>query len=155
MYRVESAIESQGLDTCCGNLHALNYGRTALVFDLMEEFRTPIADSVCCSLFNLGILKIGDFEKKKFSNDSEEFPLEKTPDSSDETISESFDNGILLTKEGIKKVISLFEEKIDTQILYLPKNEKISYKKIIYEQAAHYKRVMSGEEIEYKSYYFK
>lgn len=155
MYRVESAIESQGLDTCCGNLHALNYGRTALVFDLMEEFRTPIADSVCCSLFNLGILKIGDFEKKKFSNDSEEFPLEKTPDSSDETISESFDNGILLTKEGIKKVISLFEEKIDTQILYLPKNEKISYKKIIYEQAAHYKRVMIGEEIEYKSYYFK
>ena len=96
-----------------------------------------------------------DFEKKKFSNDSEEFPLEKTPDSSDETISESFDNGILLTKEGIKKVISLFEEKIDTQILYLPKNEKISYKKIIYEQAAHYKRVMIGEEIEYKSYYFK
>ena len=63
MYRVESAIESQGLDSCCGNLHAVNYGKTALVFDLMEEFRSPVCDSVCCSLFNLGTLKSEDFEK--------------------------------------------------------------------------------------------
>lgn len=155
MYRVESVLESQGLDSCCGNLHALNYGKTALVFDLMEEFRVPIADSVCCSLFNLGILKENDFEKVEFTSESDEFPLENTPDSSDERIEESDGKGILLTKDGLKKVICAFEEKMDSSILYVPQNTKLSYKKILYKQAEHYKRVIMGEETEYKSYYFK
>ena len=65
-YRIESALESTGLDICAGNLHAVNYGRNALVFDLIEEFRSPIADSLCCSLFNLGTLKEDDFEEVVF-----------------------------------------------------------------------------------------
>ena len=75
MYRVRSAIESHGLDACAGTLHALAYGSTALVFDLMEEFRTPVADAVCCSLFNLGVLSEDDFEEHEFSNEDADFPL--------------------------------------------------------------------------------
>ena len=44
---------------------------------------------------------------------------------------------------------------MDSLILYAPTGQKIPYKKIIYEQAEHYKRVVSGEETEYKAYYFK
>ena len=159
MYRVESAIESQGLDICAGNLHALNYGKSALVFDLMEEFRTPIADAVCCNLFNMGTLKEEDFEQVNFSVDDSDFPLEQNsniPDTTEEN--ENFEKskkGILLTKNAIKKVISAFENKLDTLIFYSPTNQKISYTKIIYEQVIHYKRVILGEEKEYKAYFFK
>lgn len=126
MYRVESALESQGLDVYCGNLHALTYGKTALVYDLMEEFRTPVADAICCSLFNLGILYPEDFH-------TEEFPEEGC-------------TGILLTKDGLNKVIAAFEEKMETGI---------NYQKIIYAQAEQYRRVIAGEEAEYISYHQK
>lgn len=180
MYRVESAVEAAGLDSCCGNLHAVNYGKTALVFDLMEEFRSPVCDTVCCSLFNLGTLKPDDFEKVEFSAESEDFPLEKNeqieqlkqgeqmeeePDlqnsadgadsESDKNSTEQNQTGILLSKAGIKKVITAFEAKMNSQILYLPTGQKLSYTAIIFRQVQHYKRVINEEETEYKAYYFK
>lgn len=176
MYRVESAVEASGLDSCCGNLHAVNYGKTALVFDLMEEFRSPVCDTVCCSLFNLGTLKPEDFEKVEFSVESEDFPLEKTEqieqlkhgeqleaetetqnNANNENNKNSTENqfGILLTKAGIKKVITAFESKMNSLILYLPTGQKLSYTAIIFRQVQHYKRVISDEETEYKAYYFK
>lgn len=160
MYRVESAIEAQGLDTACGNLHALNYGKDALVFDLMEEFRVPIADTVCCSLFNLSILKPDDFEEKYFTEDDADYPFEKSalPDSVDEKQVDEIKSkikAVLLTKDGVKKVISAFEEKIMSSVFYQPTESKLSYIRIIYAQAAHYRRVIAGEETEYKAFYFK
>jgi len=158
-YRIESALESVGLDICVGNLHVINYGRAALVFDIIEEFRSPIADSLCCALFNLGTLKPEDFEKVDFTNEEAPFPNQiKEGDMFNDSENIEFDTGIkgvLLTKLGLKKVIKAFEEKMDTLILYQPLNMKISYSKIIYEQVAHYKRVITGEESEYKAYYFK
>jgi len=158
MYRVESALETQGLDICAGNLHAINYGKNALVFDMMEEFRSPIADSICCALFNLGTLKEDDFEIKNFTEDNVDFPIENTnlPDSSDERTEETdIVKGVLIKKDALKKVIAAFEQKMDSQILYTPSGQKLSYQKIIFAQAEHYKRVISGEEMEYKPYYFK
>lgn len=158
MYRVESAIESQGLDACCGNLHAVNYGKTALVFDLMEEFRSPICDSVCCALFNLGTLTEDDFEEKEFSAHSEEFLLEEeasAESASENNENESSVNGILLTKNGIKKVIAVFEAKMNSSVLYAATAQKMSYVRIIYNQVQHYKRVISEEETDYKAYYLK
>lgn len=159
MYRVESAIESQGLDICAGNLHALNYGKSALVFDLMEEFRTPIVDSACCNLFNMGTLREDDFERVRFVADDDDFPLEQgqePPDAAGEKEDEGKgESGILLSKSGLKKVVAAFEHKMDTLILYPPTSQRLSYTKIIYEQVIHYKRVILGEENEYKAYYFK
>lgn len=159
MYRVESAIESQGMDICAGNLHALNYGKAALVFDLMEEFRTPIADSICCNLFNMGTLKEGDFENVVFTETDEDFPLEQNqeiPDSASEGMdAHKGQGGVLLTKNGLRKVIAAFEQKLDTVIFYPPTNQRLSYAKILYEQVIHYKRVILGEESEYRAYYFK
>lgn len=157
MYRVESAIESQGLDSCCGNLHAVNYGKNALVFDLMEEFRSPVCDSVCCALFNLGTLTEEDFENKEFSPESEDFLLEENPPESASENREYENNvcGVLLTKEGVKKVISAFETKLNSSVLYTPTSQKMSYVRIIYNQVQHYKRVINEEESEYKAYYFK
>lgn len=138
-YRVESAIESQGLDVCCGNLHAVNYGKSALVFDLMEEFRSPVCDCVFCSLFNLGTLAEDDFEQKDFSSASDDFPLDEVSDDENDSASKKniLDSvekqvGVLLTKVGLKKVITAFEAKMNSMILYQPASQKLSYEKIIY-----------------------
>lgn len=154
-YRVEVAIESQGLDVMAGNLHKCDYGRASLVFDLVEEFRTPIADSICCALFNLGTLKEDDFYEENFDNETDDFPLEEIPESGvkEDKSLKSEKKGILLNKVGLNKVIKSFEEKMNSLISY--NDEKISYQKIIIKQVQLYKRVISGEELNYRSFNFK
>lgn len=62
MNRVHGAVSIAGLDPAFGALHALDYGRHSLVLDLMEEWRTIVADTLTLSLFNLGILKQEHFQ---------------------------------------------------------------------------------------------
>lgn len=49
----EAALESVGLDPQIGFLHALRPGRPSLALDLMEEFRSILADRVALSLVNM------------------------------------------------------------------------------------------------------
>lgn len=49
-----SAIESVGLDPQLGFLHAVRPGRAALALDLMEEFRSILADRLALTLVNRG-----------------------------------------------------------------------------------------------------
>jgi CRISPR-associated protein Cas1 len=49
----EAALEGIGLDPQIGFLHALRPGRPSLALDLMEEFRSILADRVAVSLINL------------------------------------------------------------------------------------------------------
>lgn len=49
---VRSALEGVGLDPYVGFLHRDRPGRTSLAFDLMEEFRPPIADRLVLTLIN-------------------------------------------------------------------------------------------------------
>ncbi|HAX95460.1 MAG TPA: CRISPR-associated endonuclease Cas1, partial [Prolixibacteraceae bacterium] len=65
MNRVYSAVRIAGLDPYPGFLHTNDYGRFSLVLDLMEEFRTIIADTLTLSLFNLKILQQDDFIKEQ------------------------------------------------------------------------------------------
>lgn len=56
-----SALETVGLDPQIGFLHAVRPGRPALALDLMEEFRSVLADRLCLTLINRGQLKADDF----------------------------------------------------------------------------------------------
>lgn len=47
-----SACQSVGLDPAIGFLHAFRPGRPALALDLMEAFRSPVADRLVLSLIN-------------------------------------------------------------------------------------------------------
>ena len=76
-------IESYGLDSMVGTLHELSYSRNSLSCDLMEEFRTPVADTICCRLFNKRILREDEFEER--------------------------DGGVFMTRDGMKKVVAAFE----------------------------------------------
>lgn len=56
------ALEGVGLDPQIGFLHELRPGRPALALDLMEEFRSIIADRVAVSLINLRQVIRKDFK---------------------------------------------------------------------------------------------
>lgn len=158
LYRVDAAIETEGLDPYVGYLHTIGYGKRALTFDLMEEYRTSICDTLCCALFNLGILKQDDFEKKEFDISDEDALLEAPlGDAEGQQPAASIDPeyGVLLTKEGLKKVAGKFEEKMETLILYPPESERLSYQRIILAQVQHYKRVIMGSEPAYQPFILK
>lgn len=152
--RVDAAIEEEGLDPYVGYYHELDYGKRTLAFDLMEEYRTPLADTLCCALFNLGILSPEDFREVIFSSESEDYPLAvettTTEEGEEQPVVYQEKKGVLLTKEGLKKVIAQFEKKLETQLFYVPQAKQLSYKRIIREQVKHFRRVLVGEEREYK-----
>jgi len=60
--RVESAVRAVGLLPGLGALHVPESGRTALVFDLVEEFRAPFVDRMVLRLVNRRQLAPEDFE---------------------------------------------------------------------------------------------
>ena len=155
MYRVDSFIEMEGLDPYAGYLHTLEYGKRSLTFDLMEEYRASICDTLACALFNLGILTASDFEIVDFSVTSDDAPLHQAEADQSETeqieTSEAI-KGILLSKVGAKKVAEKFEEKIESVIFYPPENQRMSYQKIIANQVHRFRRVLQNEEAEYKPF---
>ena len=61
---VLKSLHMSGLDPYAGFLHADLYGRTSLVFDVMEEFRQQIVDRSVLKLINLGQINKDDFEVK-------------------------------------------------------------------------------------------
>lgn len=59
-----SSLEGVGLDPQIGFLHVVRPGRAALALDLMEEFRSVLADRLVVSLVNLGQIGDDDFEER-------------------------------------------------------------------------------------------
>ncbi len=59
-----SALESVGLDAQLGFLHAVRPGRAALALDLMEEFRSVLADRLALTLINRAQVNAADFDER-------------------------------------------------------------------------------------------
>jgi CRISPR-associated protein Cas1 len=137
--RIDTYIFLEGLDASIGNLHALSYGRKSLVFDLMEEFRTPIVDTLVCSLFNMGTLKPHDFHTEDVLDGTEE-----------ELVGDDVkQRAVLLTEEGMRKVLIQFEKKLSTEHTYPIQNKIISYDGILHGQVNQYKQVVTGQRDHY------
>lgn len=64
---VESAINIVGFDPYLGYLHFQHYGRVGLAFDLMEEFRPLVADSVILRVINNRMITPEDFTVEPIS----------------------------------------------------------------------------------------
>lgn len=152
LFQVEAAVAMEGLDPYVGYMHTLDYGKKSLLFDLMEEYRTPIADTLAVAMFNQGSLNEGDFREVVFSVDDDDFPLESRDPGDPESAIVEEKKGVLLTKSGLDKVIRRLENKYDTDLYYKPLLRKLTYRKLIREQVRHFKRVISGEEAAYKPF---
>jgi len=150
MYRIETAVEAAGLDPMAGFLHATDYGKNALVFDLTEEFRTPVADTLCCALFNLGTLEPGDFREETTDDD---MPSEE--DEGGGGVGVEKGKAVLMTEKGLGKVIAGFEKKMETALYYQREDTRLSMNRIIIAQVDHFKRVVNGEEKEYRGFFYK
>jgi CRISPR-associated protein Cas1 len=59
-----TALESVGLDPQLGYLHTVRPGRAALALDLMEEFRSILADRLALTLVNRKQIQTDDFEER-------------------------------------------------------------------------------------------
>jgi CRISPR-associated protein Cas1 len=59
---VHGALEQVGLDPYIGYLHGVRPGKPALTLDLMEEFRSLLADRLALTLLNRQELQKADFE---------------------------------------------------------------------------------------------
>ena len=173
MNRVYAAVRIAGLDPYPGFLHSADYGRYSLVLDLMEEFRTIVADTLTLSLFNLKILQKNDFHV--------EVPVEATagttvsgdpPDITSDPIGlismkdeepGSFDlpeqrmevgpvpaeqvtgkYPVKLSPEAFKRVIDAFEKKLTTTFHYPPAGRQITYGDAIIFQAGRFRKVIEG-----------
>lgn len=131
---------------------AVNGLKQALSFDLVEELRVPLADTLTVSMFNLGVLSEGNFEDVSFSRDGD-YP--RQPENAESDYENPEKRGVLLTKEGLRKVITQFEKKLDTPFFYPPVDGRITYKKIFFEQIKHFRRVLTGEESRYNPFQIK
>ncbi|MBU1055689.1 MAG: CRISPR-associated endonuclease Cas1 [Proteobacteria bacterium] len=179
MNRVYAAVRIAALDPYPGFLHSLDYGRYSLVLDLMEEFRSIIADTLTLSLFNLNILQKNDFFIEKQNENVLENPEEKTiADVSADPIglinmhedpSDCFDipeqriekeaanpfqitgkYPVKLHPDAFKRIIEAFEKKLGTEFFHPSAQRQLSYSDAIIFQAGQYRKVIEGEAGEYQ-----
>jgi len=173
MNQTYSAVRITGLDPYPGFLHTIDYGRYSLVLDLMEEFRTIIADTLTLSLFNLKILQQKDFICEKpptKSTQAEGLPLkdicddpigkmtfseseQKIFDMPEQRIEEKTVKSIQLTgkypvklrEDSFKRVIAAYEKKISTTFYYPPAQKNLTYMDALIYQAEHYRKIIEGK----------
>lgn len=105
----ESALLVAGLDPYVGYLHEVRYGRPSLALDLMEEFRSVLADSVVLSLLNNRRVTLEDFD------DSEGFPR--------------------LRKEAWPKFLRAWEERLNERVQHPLLRKRLAYREILLAQA--------------------
>lgn len=115
-----AALEGVGLDPQIGFLHELRSGRPALALDLMEEFRSVIADRVAVSLVNLKQLNARNF-----------------------TTSES--GAVTMSDEARKTLLTAWQKKKQEEILHPFLNEKISIGLLPHAQALLLARHLRGD----------
>ncbi len=110
---------SVGFDPYLGFYHRPRYGRPALALDMMEEYRSIIADSVAINLFNNE-----EISKKDFI---------KTP------------AGVTLTSGGKKAVLTGYERRMGTEIVHPIFGYKVSYRRVLEVQSRLLARAICGE----------
>lgn len=99
-------LETSGLDSYLGFLHAIKYGRQALALDILEEFRQGFCDTFVIRLINRKEVKKEDFVY------NEEEGMRFKPEAFKKYL-EKYNN----EKEGLTKIIKEQIEKLKISVL--------------------------------------
>jgi len=113
------ALTSVGLDPYRGFYHAPRYGRPALALDLMEPFRTIIADSVVLSVINTGEVGPDDFVVAV--------------------------TGTALTQAGRRRFVEAFERRLSQETTHPVFGYQVSMRRMLLVQARLLSRFLLGE----------
>lgn len=124
---VLSLIFAEGLNPYLGNLHRSDRKDPFLAFDLMEEFRSPIVDTLVIKLINQKIVRPTDFT----------WP--------------NAEGGVYLTDSARRIFLKHFEERISEKITHPESQESVSYRRIIQLQIQRYKQALLSE-VPYQSF---
>lgn len=171
--RAHTAVHLAGLDPQPGFLHSLHYGRHSLPLDLMEEFRSPLVDTLTLSLFNLGVLREQDFDRLApaevhspaadpesaieaacddplgLMTDEGEEPL---PQENADSENDSMAAGRLalrMTPEAYRRVVRAFERKLQGEFLHPATGNRISFSEALLFQARQLREVIEGKQKAY------
>lgn len=124
-----AALETIGLDSYIGYYHTLRSGRKSLACDMVEESRC-IVERFVLTLFNLHVLKKGDFEYQP-------------------------SGAVYLNDEGRKKVITRWQEKQRAEIMHPYIKQNIPLGLLPYVQSNLLGKFVRGEIEEYPCYLYK
>lgn len=118
---VLSLLLAEGINPYLGNLHGAERQEAYLAFDMMEEFRSPVVDTLVMQLVNQKVIKQTDFE------------------------AEGDRAGIYLTDTARKVFLQHFEERMCTKIAHPDIQETVSYRRAIHLQIQRYKRSLLSD----------
>jgi CRISP-associated protein Cas1 len=119
---VFSLLLAEGLNPYLGHLHGAERQKAYLAFDVMEEFRSPIVDSLVMKLVNQKVLKPTDFT----------YPNAK--------------GGIYLEEPARRVFLKAFEARICEKVSHPDVQESVSYRRVIQLQVRRYVKALLGNE---------
>jgi CRISP-associated protein Cas1 len=117
---VFSLLLAEGLNPYLGHLHGAERQKAYLAFDVMEEFRSPIVDSLVMKLVNQKVLKPTDFT----------YPNAK--------------GGIYLEEPARRVFLKAFEARICEKVSHPDVQEPVSYRRAIQLQVKRYVKALLG-----------
>lgn len=125
-----SALETVGLDPYVGFLHTDRPGRMSLALDIMEEFRSIMADRFVVTLINKRIIKQEHFIKKE-------------------------NGAVILNDEGRKIFLSAWQSRKQEVIEHPFLDEKVEWGMVPYVQCMLLARYLRGDLDEYPPFFWK
>ena len=125
-----TACEVAGLDAYDGFFHADKYGRPALALDLVEEFRSIVADSVVLTVVNNRMIKTDEFEFQA-------------------------DGGVHLAHRALKLFLSQFGRRLNTEVFHPDAGRALSYQKVFEIQARRLRKCIESGLPDYQSFVAK
>ena len=118
--------QSVGFDPYMGFFHQPRYGRAALALDMMEEFRSIIADSVVLGAINNGVLSQRDFVSRAGS--------------------------VFLGEAGRARFLRVYERRMDELVTHPVFGYRVSYRRVLEVQMRLLARFLCGEIPEYPGF---
>ncbi|MEG0428105.1 MAG: type I-C CRISPR-associated endonuclease Cas1c [Akkermansia sp.] len=126
----KSALESAGLDSAVGFLHRDRPGRPSMALDLMEEFRSPMADRMTLTLLNRKQISSKDFDREE-------------------------SGAVFLKDDSRKVVITSWQEKKAETIIHPYLQEKTTIGLLVHLQAQLLARYLRGDVDAYAPFIWK
>lgn len=120
MHEIRAALESVGLDPCVGFFHVDRPGRQSLALDMMEEFRSYLADRLVLTLINRKQVSKNGFIKQPAG-------------------------GIIMDDPTRKEVITAWQKRKQEEIIHPFLEERIPIGLLPYSQALLMARYLRGD----------
>ena len=130
LHDCRSALEAVGLDPQLGFLHAVRPGRAALALDLLEEFRSVIADRLALTLVNRGQIQASHFDKRE-------------------------GGAVLLNDEGRKTAITAYQERKQETLMHSVLEQQLPIGLLPHIQARLLARYLRGDAPAYVPYFHR